>query len=166
MANAQDGLILCQHITDILNNIIISTGKQIDKNEKSIWDDFLHQINNDEWESMFMGFKETVAKHRVFLTHHQQRKFDEAYTTFQKDKHKRERCMDIRNKFMNTKDTAWAMIMVIREITNQATGIDIPNVDAPKKPEPVKPQAGKRRVINIQAKIEIWEDLFEVNNSQ
>jgi hypothetical protein len=109
-----------------------------------------------------MAFTHTIDHKRILLTHHQQRKFDEAYATFHKDKLKRERCMDIRNRFMNTKDKAWAMIMVIREIYNQANGKDIPNVDAPKTPEPPKHQEGKRRKINIHATIEIWEDLFEV----
>lgn len=160
MATAEDGLILCQHITDVLNNLITSKGQQINRNEPAIWNDFLHQLNNDDWESMFMAFKQTISKSNVLLTHHQQRKFDEAYTTFQKDKHKREKCMDILNKFMNTRTLAWSMIMVIREVMNQVNGVDVPNVDAAKKPE-VKPQTpGQRRRINIT--IEIWEDLFEV----
>lgn len=162
MANTQDGLILCEHITQVLNDLIKNTGRQIDRDEPKIWDDFLHQINNDEWESMFMAFKELVAKHGLFLTQHQQRKFDEAYATFQKDKNKRERCMDIRNRFMNTKTLAWGMIMTIREVVNQAKGLDIPNVDKPKPPPEKQPHPNKRRKINIHATFEIWEDLFDV----
>lgn len=162
MANNQDGLILCEYITQILNNIITTTGKQIDKDEPAIWDDFLHQLTNDEWESMFMAFKSLLDKHNILLTHHQQRKFDEAYITFQKDKHKRQRCMDIRNKFMNTKAMSWGMIMTIREIVNQANKQNIPNVDAPKPPESKPHVPGLRRKINIHASIEIWEDLFDV----
>jgi hypothetical protein len=161
MASLTDGLILCEHITTVLNTLITTKGKQLDKNEKAIWDDFLHQLTNDEWESMFMAFKHLVDKHRILLTDHQQRKFDEAYMTFQKDKHKRERCMDIRNKFMNTKNLAWSMIMIIREIHNLTTNTDVPNVDKPKQPEIAPPQPGKKRKINIHATIEIWEDLFD-----
>jgi hypothetical protein len=162
MANRQDGELLCEHITEILNNLIVSKCKQIDKNEPVIWDGFLHQITNDEWESMFMAFKHIVEDKKIFLTHHQQRKFDEAYTTFQQQKIKRERCMDVRNRFMNTKDSAWAMIMTIREVVNSSKGRDIPNVDAVKPPEPKPQPTGKRRKINIHATIEIWEDLFDV----
>ena len=162
MASVQDGVLLMDHITDILNDLITSTGKQIDRDEKIIWDGFLHQVLNDEWESMFMAFKELVAKNNIFLTHHQQRKFDEAYLVFQKDKVKRERCMDIRNRFMNTKELAWSMIMTIREVNNLSKGRDIPNVDAAKpQPKPVT-KPGQRRKINIHATIEIWEDLFDV----
>jgi hypothetical protein len=162
MANLQDGQLLCEHITEVLNTLITTTGKQIDKDEPQIWDGFLHQITNDEWESMFMAFKQIVEDHKIHLTHHQQRKFDEAYMTFQKDKVKRERCMDIRNRFMNTKTLAWGMIMTVREVVNASKGQDIPNVDKPKLPEPKPPQEGKKRRINITAKIEIWEDLFDV----
>lgn len=162
MANAQDGLILLEHITGVLNNLIIKSGKQIDRDEKAIWDDFLHQLTNDEWESMFMAFKELVSKHGIFLSHHQQRKYDEAYTTFQKDKHKREKCLDILNKFMNTRTLAWGMIMVIREVVNQANKVDVPNVDAPKTVQTkTTTKNGQKRVINISARIEIWEDLFQ-----
>jgi hypothetical protein len=162
MANTQDGLILCEHITQVLNDIITKTGKQIDKDEPKIWDDFLHEINNDEWESMFMAFKTMIEQHKIHLTHHQQRKFDEAYITFQKDKLKRERCMDIRNRFMNTKTLAWGMIMTIREVVNQVNKVDIPNVDKPLVPQPKPHQPGKRRKINFHATFEIWEDLFDV----
>ena len=162
MANTQDGLILCEHIAQVLNDIITKTGKQIDKDEPAIWDGFLHQLTNDEWESMFTAFKVLIEQHKIHLTHHQQRKFDEAWITFQKDKHKRERCMDIRNKFMNTKTLAWGMIMTIREVQNQVNKKDIPNVDKPKEPEALPHTPGKRRKINITAKIEIWEDLFDI----
>jgi hypothetical protein len=162
MANLQDGQLLCEHITGILNNLITKTGKQIDRDEPQIWDGFLHQITNDEWESIFMAFKQIVDDNKILLTHHQQRKFDEAYMTFQKDKVKRERCMDIRNRFMNTKTLAWGMIMTVREVVNQANKVDIPNVDKPKLPEPPPHKEGKKRRINITAKIEIWEDLFDV----
>lgn len=160
MANTQDGNLLCEHITQVLNNIITTTGQQIDKDEPKIWDDFLHQLTNDEWESMFMAFKHMVDKHSILLTHHQQRKFDEAYATFQKDKNKRARCMDIRNRFMNTKTLAWGMIMTVREVVNQANKQHIPNVDQVKQAVP-PPQEGRRRKINIHATIEIWEDLFD-----
>lgn len=162
MANTQDGLILCEHITQVLNDIITKTGKQIDKDEPEIWQGFLHQLTNDEWESIFMAFKHLVDEHSIHLTHHQQRKFDEAYMTFQKDKLKRERCMDIRNRFMNTKTLAWGMIMTVREVVNQVYKQDIPNVDKPREPEPQPQPEGRRRKINITAKIEIWEDLFDV----
>lgn len=162
MANSADGLLLIDHITDVLNDLIVKTGKQIDKDETVIWDGFLHQLNNDEWASMFLAFKELVSNNNIFLTHHQQRKFDEAYMTFEKDKLKRERCMDIRNRFMNTKQLAWSMIMTIREVYNTVKGRDIPNVDAAPPAVKTVSKAGQRRVINIQAKIEIWEDLFEV----
>lgn len=162
MANSQDGLILMEHITNVLNNLITTTGKQIDRDEKVIWDEFLHQLTNDEWDSMFMAFKEIVDKHGILLTHHQQRKYDEAYTTFQKDKLKREKCMDILNKFMNTRTLAWGMIMVIREVVNQANKVDVPNVDAPKTVETkTQTKNGNKRVINISARIEIWEELFQ-----
>jgi hypothetical protein len=157
-----DGELLNQYITDVLNDIIMSTGKAIDKDNPKIWDGFLHQLTNAEWELMFKAFLDTVANKALLLTYHQQQKFDEAYMTFNKDKLKREQCMDIRNRFMNTKTLAWGMIMTIREVYNLANGKNIANQDQPKPAEPKPQPPGRRRRINIHATIEIWEDLFDV----
>lgn len=147
---------LCEHITDTLNDIIKNTG-QIKKDNKEIWDGFLHQVTNDEWAAMFEAFKQKVSDEDIALRPDQQDKFERAYTTFQRDRHLRERCMDIRHKHKNTKDLAWAMIMTIREVWNKSKGIDIPNVD--KEPPPITPKEIKkyRREINIT----IQEKLFE-----
>lgn len=162
MQSHSDGALLNQYITDQLNDIILSTGKAIDKDNPKIWQGFLHQLTNDNWASMFEAFKHLVDSKGILLTHHQQQKFDEAYMTFHKDKLKRERCMDIRNRFMNTKTLAWGMIMTIREVYNQANNTAIANQDQQTQPE-AKPQApGRRRKINVHATIEIWEDLFDV----
>lgn len=163
MATSADGIVLCEHITEVLNTLITSTGKQIDKNEPKIWDDFLHQLTNDEWESMFMAFKEVVAKHDILLTNHQQRKFDEAYTTFQKDKLKRESCMDIRNKFMNTKQLAWGMIMTIREVINQVNKKEVPNVDTAKPVVKTKPRVTVESTAESTT-ITIWHNLFDISH--
>jgi hypothetical protein len=162
MANVNDGMVLCEHISDVLNTLIKNKGTQIRKDESVIWDEFLHVINNQEWADMFAAFEQVIETHKIFLTEHQERKYQEAKSQFTRDQYKRERCMDIRNRFMNTKDKAWAMIMVIREVFNDKNNRNIPNVDREKpKPQPVT-QPGKRRRINVTATIEIWEDLFEV----
>lgn len=150
---------LCELITDLLNNIITGTGQQIKKDNKEIWDGFLHIIGNDEWAAMFEAFKQKVSDLDLVLRPDQQQKFETAYTTFQRDRHLRERCMDIRTKHKNTKELAWAMIMTIREVWNKSQGRDIPNVDT-RPPEPKTPKEIKqyRREINIT----IQERLFEI----
>jgi hypothetical protein len=159
MTELETGNLLCEHITEVLNRIITTTGEQIQKDNKEIWDGFLHQLNNDEWAAMFLAFKTLVDRENLSLRPDQQRKFDAAYTTFKRDSLLRERCMDIRNRAKNTKDLAWAMIMTIREVWNFSKGLDIPNVNT-KLPEPETAYEKRkyRREINIQ----IQETLFEL----
>lgn len=159
MANLEQGYELCQHITDTLNNIINKTGRQIDKNEPEIWDGFLHQASNQDWEDMFAAFKHMISNSEVFLENHQQCKFDEAYTTFQRDKNKRERCMDIRNKYKNTKYMAWSMIMIIREVVNAINGVKISNTNSKDIPDSKIKQSKHRMSITIT-----FDTLFDVED--
>ena len=153
---------LCEYITDTLNNIIITTGRKIEKNNEQIWKNFLHIIDNDHWDAMFAAFKHKVATSDQLLRHDQQDKFDRAYTTFKRDSQLYDRCMDIKSKSkgIDNKDPAWAMIMTIRELWNACAGRDIPNVDQEKKPEPKTPRQIReyRREYNIT----IQERLFEL----
>ena len=162
MASTSLGYDLCDHITEKLNNIITTTGKKIPKDHKTIWDGFLHEINNDDWESMFQAFKEAVRAHEIDLTDSQEQAFMTAWTAFQKYKNHHDRCMDVRSKTYNNKPLAWKMIMTIREIWNKIAGVDIPNIDGPERPKPeeMTPRQVKeyRREINIT----IQERLFEL----
>jgi hypothetical protein len=161
MANLSNGYELCQAITDLLNSIIVNSGKQIDKNEKAIWDGFLHQATNQDWEDIFAAFKHMINTGGVHLTHYQQTRFDEAYTTFQQDKHRRERCMDIKYKFKNTKVLSWGMIMVIREVVNTINGVDIPNKDIVKPTVTVKRGRYEQTTVNGHTTLTLFDDLFE-----
>ena len=129
MANITQGNELNQYITDTLNGLITTTGRQIDKNEKIIWDEFLHIIDNDNWADMFAAFKHALDSQSIFLNSLQERRYTEALRTFERDSLLRERCMDILNKAKNTRTLAWGMIMTIREVYNEKNKVNIPNVD-------------------------------------
>jgi len=159
MANIPAGHALNQHITDVLNDIIKTTKRKIDRDEPKIWQDFLHQLTNEDWEDMFTAFEQLLDTSEVLLTNYQSQKYQEARQTFNLDKLRRERCMDIRTKFMNTKEKAWSMIMVIREYYNACQGKNIPNQDTVEpKTEQVK---GKYKKIEVT--IKIFEELFDTD---
>jgi hypothetical protein len=159
MANIPAGHALNQHITDVLNDIIITTKHKIDRDEPKIWQDFLHQLSNEDWEDMFAAFEELLDTSDVLLTNYQSRKYQEARQTFNLDKLRRERCMDVRTKFMNTKEKAWSMIMVIREYYNACQGVNIPNQDSI---EPASAKA-KGKYKKIEVTIKIFEELFDTD---
>jgi hypothetical protein len=153
------GHALNQHITDVLNDIIISTKRQIDRDEKKIWHGFLHELSNEDWENMFAAFEDLMKTSPNLLTNYQSRKYEEARQIFNIDKNRRERCMDVRNKFMNTREKAWSMIMVIREYYNSCQGKNIPNQDT------VEPSTkiAKDKYKKIEITVKIFEDLFDTD---
>lgn len=166
MADKQAGYEICQYITDTLNNLITSTGKQIDRNEKAIWDGFLHKASNEDWDDMFAAFKDVIDTKGIHLTQHQQLKFDEAYTTFKRDRHHRERCMDVEVKFKSTKKLAWAMIMTIREVFNEVNKVSIPNQDSNVT---IIKSKGKQQRIEIRTDktathITVFHSLFDLDD--
>ena len=110
---------------------------------------------------MFAAFKDCLDKNNIFLNALQQRRYDEALQTFERDSQLRERCMDILTQAKNTRKLAWGMIMTIREVTNEKNKINIPNVDRAVKT--IKPSKG----IEIEktkeyTKITIFNDLFDI----
>lgn len=160
MANLTQGNDLNQYITDTLNNLITSTGQQINKNERVIWDEFLHIIDNDNWADMFAAFKDTLDHHDIFLNSIQERRYREALATFERDSKLRERCMDVLTKAKNTRTLAWGMIMTVREVYNEKNKITIPNQDRAVKT--VKSTKG----IEIErtkeyTRVTIFNDLFD-----
>lgn len=160
MANISQGNELNQYITDTLNGLITSTGRQIDKNERVIWDEFLHILDNNNWADMFEAFKKVLETENIFLNSIQERRYTEARTTFERDSQLRDRCMDILNKAKNTRVLAWGMIMVIREVYNEKNKINIPNVDRAVKT--VKSTKGiEVEKTKEYTRITIFNDLFE-----
>jgi len=161
MANLKQGYELNQYITDVLNNLIETTGHQIQRDEPKIWAEFLHVLDNDNWSDMFAAFKDCLDNNNIFLNALQERRYDEALKTFERDSQLRESCMDILTQAKNTRKLAWGMIMTIREVTNEKNKINIPNVDnAVKTTKPVKGIEIEKT--KEYTKIIIFNDLFDI----
>lgn len=112
------GIDLCKEIQGRLNDIIREQGSVL-LDDTRIWDEWLVQRSNEDWELMF----EVLAELENHLTPSQARQIMEAMEYYKKNKHK-QRCMDRNRRY---KKPAWQSVMVIREVFNSIEGIYLPN---------------------------------------
>lgn len=161
MANISDGIDKLGAISETLNDIILTTGKQIDINNATIWNDYLHRWDNGDWEDMLAGFDAILTSQPTAVKSYHKNNYERAVVTLKKGKSTSERVLD---KKANKK-VAWAMIHTFREVWNTLNGKDIPNADArtQRVTEAVKQ---KRHKVTIEQTAEytrttVWHDLFE-----
>lgn len=115
----------CEAIADLLNDIIVSTGKPIDIDNQMIWGGFLHQpeVDNDFWEDTLaaMEMLERECK-RAFKPFNREAVWA-AREALDAGKSGHPRTMD--TKF--NKGKTWKLIMSIREVVNSINEVDLPN---------------------------------------
>lgn len=122
--------ILCV-IQKTLNNIIESSG-EIKINNKTIWDGFLHQMDNAVWR----GCLETLAvlndQHPELFSLNHYAAISDGLTALDKFDQYYDKVLDMNTKHIKHKGTAWKCLMTIREVLNNCQGINIPNKDTSK----------------------------------
>jgi oligoendopeptidase F len=121
-----NGIKNCEAITDLLNNIITSTGQAIDIDNATIWRGFLHQpdVNNEFWEQTIQAMEMLERECRKnFKTFHREALWA-ARLALDQDRACHARCMDTK---LN-KGKTWRLIMSIREVINSINEVHIPNV--------------------------------------
>jgi hypothetical protein len=129
MADVNRGADLATEIAGVLNDIILTTGEAIARDNKVIWEGYLHRYSNQDWDDMLTAMEgiseltpgifkpyhlDAMCQARLAVAHAspgQARVLDHA-------RHKRK---------------AWSMIMAIREVINKFNGVEIPNRSQPIK---------------------------------
>jgi len=156
MANIARGLDHIGSIAETLNNIIQTTGKKIDINNRQIWDGYLHRWDNQDWSDMLAGFGAVIDTAPDSVKAYHKNNYERAITALKKDRHSTDRALD---KKAN-KRIAWAMINTFREVWNSIHDLDIPNEDAKKVQKPMP------KVIVEQTeeytRTTVFHNLFEV----
>ena len=127
--NTKLAIEIAHRIKEMLNMEIRKTG-EIQINNKTIWDGWLHKLNNEEWYGVLHMMAELYHQHpELFKTEHvdaveqglqHMHKFQDYY----------DRCMDMNNRHVRAKRIAWKCIMAIREIFTLAQGEYLPNSDS------------------------------------
>ena len=123
MANIERGMRELEILTDYLNDVILKTGKAIERDNHDLWKKFFHHYNNQDWDNMLSAL-ELIREHYpdAFERFHSQAMLDarEALAT-EGSEHRR--VLDTRPH----KTKAWRTAMAIREVLNAVNGVSIPN---------------------------------------
>ena len=138
----EQGIQHIDNICDHLNTVITQTGKQLDKNDATLWGEYLHKWKNDDWRSVFLAFDHVCDRAGIFLDEDQQRAIDNARFNLKMYSKHTERAMDIRRgttmarKLKTyTQGNTWHALMVIRDVYSEVIGDGIRNEDQqPKTP--------------------------------
>jgi hypothetical protein len=158
MANVAKGLDQIGEIAECLNDIIINTGKSLQKDNKTIWEGFLHRWDNQDWLDMLEGFHAISESSPESVRPYHKNNAEMARTAILKNKAKSDRVLDTKLH----KHTAWAMINTFREVWNNLHDKNIPNEDS-------KIKKSKHKVVVEQTeeytRTTIFHNLFELEDA-
>jgi hypothetical protein len=131
MANTKNSVELIYRISEHLNQIIRNSG-QIQINNKQIWNEVLHQLENSHWRGILETL-EALCDQNPNLGNLQHRiAISQGLAVLEKYEAYYDRCMDVRTKHLNNKGTAWKCLMTMRELYTTAIGENLPNADTSK----------------------------------
>lgn len=159
MANIATGIDKIGDIAECLNNIITTTGKKIDINNKTIWDGYLHQWTNNDWYDMLEGFNAILQSQPDAVKTFHKNNYEKAVIALKKDHNASDRALDKKNN----KRIAWAMIQTFREVWNSLHDKDIPNEDAKPTKKKVKNKVTTEHTEEY-TRVTIWHNLFDLDD--
>lgn len=107
------------HITKTLNQIIVEQG-EININNKTIWDTYLHQMDNHIWRDILETLYELYMQHPDLFEMHQVSAVKNALETLNKHYNYYDNVLHINKPNMKHRAIAWRALMVVREIVNTA----------------------------------------------
>lgn len=115
-------------ITKMLNDQILKTG-QIQLNNKVIWDGMLHKMDNEVWRGILTMLVELNEQHPWLISLQDLRNISDALALLDKYDNYYDRVLDMRNRHVDAKKTAWRALMTTREIICRCWDLDLPNED-------------------------------------
>ena len=113
-------------ITNYLNTIIRTTGKQIDINNRELWNQYFHRWSNEDWDIMLTALEELIRTQPHLFEAWHLRNVQAARSAWHAQKNSADRVLDTKRH----KPKAWACVMTIREVVNKILDIDLPNDSA------------------------------------
>ena len=129
--NTKLSIEIMYRIKDMLNTEIRKHG-EIKINNKTIWDGFLHKMGNDEWTGILNVLWQLEEQHPKYFTMQHLRNLNRATDLMNKYSDYYDNVLDMKNRHVDAKVTAWACIMMIREVWNACVGEYLPNSDSSK----------------------------------
>ena len=123
MADIERGVREVEILSDYLNDIILKTGKPIERDNHGLWKKFFHHYNNEDWLNIIEAMEQILEAYpESFEKFHRQAIF-EARDVLTNESSKSQRIMDTRPY----KTKAWKAAMAVREVINNLNGVHIPN---------------------------------------
>jgi len=107
------------HITRTLNAIVEELG-EININNRTIWDKYLHQMDNTIWRGILQTLLELYEQYPTLFELHQVSAINEALTTLNTYYDYYDNVLHINKPNMKHRRIAWRALMVIREVVNNA----------------------------------------------
>lgn len=155
MASFERGVNHWRDIAETLNDIIIETGDEVKKDNRKVWDGFLHRWDNQDWEDMLAAVTGVLEEMPSLAKPFHKNNINTARATILKNKHKSDRVLDTKEH----KRKAWSMIMTMREIWNEMNDIHLPNRSQPKS---LKPRVEVKTTKDTTT-VTIFHELFETD---
>lgn len=127
----ETSIAVIEAIAEMLNTEIRKTG-EIQINNSTIWDGYLHQMHNEDWRGILETMNNLAGQHPELFTLQNLEAIRDGIALLDKFDQYYDRVMDMRNRHVSAKKTAWKCIMSIREVYCKANGIYLPNSDESK----------------------------------
>lgn len=129
--NTKLSIEIMYRIKDMLNTEIRKHG-EIQINNSVIWDGFLHKMGNNEWAGILNVLWQLEEQHPSYFSVQHLRALNDATDLMNKYADYYDRVLDMKNRHVDAKRTAWKCIMMIREVWNECVGEYLPNSDSSK----------------------------------
>ena len=122
----ETSIAVMEAIAEMLNTEIRKNG-EIQINNSIIWDGYLHQMHNEDWRGILETMHTLYAQQPQLFSMQNVSAIDDGLALLDKFDQYYDRVMDMKNRHVSAKKTAWKCIMAIREVWNTATGEYLPN---------------------------------------
>lgn len=127
----EQGSQLVSGVAEFLNARILSLGK-LQRNDHELWGSYLHKWDNREWiQALGYLIELRTAMPELFEAYHYDAIIEAELVLERNYVSEHDRILDLRAY----KSVAWRVLMTMREVYNQANGIDLPNEDSSKPAE-------------------------------
>jgi hypothetical protein len=115
----------------MLNHEIEKSG-EIKINNKTIWNGFLHRMDNEVWLGIVELLELLAEQQPQLFKPWDERNIEDARRALDKYSPYYDCVLDMKNRHLDHKKIAWRLLMTTREVWNRACGIHLPNSDSSK----------------------------------
>ena len=123
MADIARSVELWATLTRVCNQQALENWGKIGKSNDVIWNDCLHQLDNEDWHGLFSAVALALEQHYECFTKSHIKAIMQAAHHLQKNKLNNPRCLDTKEH----KQLAWAALMAMREAYNSIEAIPLAN---------------------------------------